>query len=654
MAAHIAAAGAQGMIRPPGAARMRIGWMLVGLLMLVGAVYAPVAGFDFVSYDDGVYVYANPPVREGLSRSGVRWALTTRHAANWHPLTWLSHMLDVSLLGTAPGRHHLSSLAWHLVNALLVFMALRGLTGRGRLALLVAAAFALHPLQVESVAWVAQRKSLVSTMFWLLTLWAYGVYARRPGLRSYSLVVCGLCAGLMAKPMAVTLPCVLLLMDAWPLGRWVKVPKGRLVAEKLPLLLPVAVACSLTLWAQQGGGALRPLAEYPLATRLGHAVTAYAAYLQKAFWPFSLAVHYPHPGPPGTAVLAGAVALLTAITALALGLRRRAPYLLIGWLWFVGTLVPVIGLVQVGTQAMADRYFYVPCLGLFTAVVWGGAALARRGRTAARGLALAAVVVLACSALRTARHLPVWTNSETLYRHALAVTAANDLAHNNLGMVLLDRGETAAAATHFRAALTIRPLYAQAANNLGITLLADGRAAAAVAQLQQVLKRHPAYRDARFNLALALTAAGRTEAAQRQYTQLLERAPDDAGAHNNLAALYMQQENWPAAANHYRRALVLKPGAADVLSNLGVALWQQGRAEAALDVFKQAVRRDPASVTALHNLARIQLALGDRQGAAAHLARALRLAPQRRDLQRTLEAMRVPKAGANANKDSTL
>lgn len=445
------------------------------LILLTTAVYAPVRHYDFVSYDDGDYITKNPHVLEGFTHQNIVWALTHFHSSNWHPVTWLSHMLDVKLWGRNAGGHHLTNVAFHAANACLLLLVLTSMTGAIWRSVFVAAVFALHPLHVESVAWISERKDVLSAFFWILTMAAYLRYVRRPQVKKYLLVVLCFALALMSKPMAVTIPFVLLLLDYWPLRRanlqssdlhkWL-----RLAAEKLPLVVLAIISSVITFLAQQSGGALIPLDYLPLPVRLGNALVSYTAYLSKSVWPVNLAVFYPMQGSIPSWQLATALLLLLAGTAVAIITAKRHPHLLVGWLWFVGTLVPVIGIVQVGNQAMADRYMYMPLVGLSIMVAWGAPRLisatiasAKRGQIALIAASVSALV--ACTAV-TANQLAYWQDSLRLFQHALAVTKDNWLAHGNVAISLGKKGEIREAMTHYRELLRIRPASVEALNNL--------------------------------------------------------------------------------------------------------------------------------------------------------------------------------------------
>jgi tetratricopeptide (TPR) repeat protein len=515
--------------------------LAAGLLVAATLVtYWPALENGFV-FDDIDYVTLNPQVQAGLTGPSIAWAFTTGHASNWHPLTWLSLELDRDLFGPEPWGYHLTNLVLHVANALLLFLVFWKMTTAVWPSAFVAALFALHPLHVESVAWVTERKDVLSTLFGLLALLAYWAYARRPALGRYLLVVLAFALSLLAKPMLVTLPFLLLLLDYWPLGRLrlVREPLAerhraagaagpvavaRLILEKVPLLLLAAASCVATWLAQQHGHSVQRLAQLPLALRAGNAVVAYAVYLRKVLWPTDLAAFYPHPGSslPWSHVAAPAL-LLVAVTALALWLRRRAPYLFVGWFWYLGTLVPVIGLVQVGSQGLADRYTYVPLVGIFIMAAWGVADLvARRPAQAAAPAALGWAVILVACALITWLQVHHWQDNLHLWHHALEVLPDNAFAHTNLGVAIMENAsgpdDETAAFSHFTRALQIDPDQARA--SLGLALLAQqrGRIEEAVQRFRRVLHLEPtnevAQRGLASNLARQLYLRG--EALRRE------------------------------------------------------------------------------------------------------------------------------------------
>ena len=447
-------------------------WNLAAGALLAALVFGAFGGAlfcGFVWFDDHGYVYENPAVTGGLTQAGLRWAWTTTHMYNWHPLTWLAHMADAELYGLNPAGHHFSSLLLHAANAILLFFFLRRATGRAAPALAAAALWAVHPLRAESVVWISERKDVLAAFFGLLALLAY-VRGPRPGRTFW--VAAAFAASLLAKPAWVTLPCLLLLLDAWPLGRWPREPAWKLVLEKAPLWLLAAGSCAMTLAAQSAGGAVKSFAALPAGARLANAATAAVQYLRALVWPTDLAVYYPFPaGGASAAAVAGAAVLLLALTALAVVLARRAPWGLVGWLWFLGALVPMIGLVQVGGQAWADRYSYLPHIGLALALAGGLAKIAdRRVWPVAAGLGVAGLVWLARA--QTA----VWRDTETLFRHALASTRDNWLIHFNLANRYQLDGRRAEACAEYRAVLAIAPNYVPAMNNLAWALAVDPQA----------------------------------------------------------------------------------------------------------------------------------------------------------------------------------
>ncbi len=475
------------------------------IAILTLAVYARVAGYPFVAYDDDLYVTQNPHVLAGLSAEGAAWAFTTTSAANWHPLTWLSHMADVSLFGVNPGAHHAVNVVIHAANALLLFFLLSRTTGAPWRSGFVAALFSLHPLHVESVAWVAERKDVLSALFFLLACRAHVRYVERPGRGRYLALAAFFCLGLLSKPTVVTLPFVLLLLDYWPLGRMapgkgpadrLPVPLGRLLLEKVPLFLLAAAVSAVAYATQQAGGTV---SGFPWAIRAAHAVNACAGYIGKMFWPGSLAVFYPFSGGnlsgPATAA---AVALLASATALALATLRSRPYLAAGWFWYLVTLVPASGIVQVGAHSMADRYTYLPLVGIFVMLAWGVPPLLpdRPGRKAA--LAASAALVLSSAAVASWFQVGYWRDSEALFSRALNVTADNWVAHYNLALVLQRQGRDAEAAPHYLAMLRIvpelpdtAPNLARAHNNLGVALERLGDLEGASTQFRESLRLRP-------------------------------------------------------------------------------------------------------------------------------------------------------------------
>jgi tetratricopeptide (TPR) repeat protein len=546
----------------------------VGLALLTFAAYSGVTANGFVEGDDEAYVWGNPHVVAGLTGPSVRWALTSIEHDNWHPLTWISHMADVQMFGVDPGRHHATSLVLHVANVLILFFLLLRWTDRTWPAALAAGLFAIHPLHVESVAWIAERKDVLSTLFGLLTIGAWIRFLESRTIARYALVLAAFAAGLAAKPMLVTLPFALLLLDFWPLRRsW----SAGLVREKLPLLAMAALSSVVTIVAQRRGGALQGLAATTPGDRIATAVTAYAGYLRHVVWPFSLAAFYRRPvGGFVTAAVAGSALVLIVLTAIAVRVVRRAPYVTFGWLWFLGTLVPVIGLVQVGDQAMADRYTYIPSIGLFVAAAWGVAAAARRLRAERVAIGAAAALLVALAMLTHAQ-AATWSSGIALYSHALAVDPDDQVAHNNLGLALYRAGRKDEALAHYRRAVELRPTFAGAQNNLGAVLAERGQAAEAIEHYEAALRSQAPSAMTLDNLGLALAAVGRL----------------------------------PEAMERWREALRLDPAFADAHNNLGVALAREGRVDEAIAELEAALRSRPDHAGARANLE--QLRAGQRR-----------------------------------------
>jgi tetratricopeptide (TPR) repeat protein len=609
-------------------------WIAAALAAATLAVYGQVAGHAFLNFDDNEYVVANPHVRAGLAAASVRWALTHVHAATWHPLTSLSHMLDVQLLGLHAGAQLLENAVLHALNAVLLFAALRRMTGARWPSALVAALFALHPQHVESVAWVSERKDVLSTLFWMLTLLAYAAYATRPQGRHYLVVVAVFALGLLAKPMLVTLPFVLLLLDYWPLRRLDPAhPDARLLWEKLPLIGLAALDSAVTYYAQQQAGAVVSTAAIPLSARLANALIAYATYLWKTVLPIHLAAFYPlHlPVPAWQTALAGLALVL--ISAGVLAAARRRPYLVVGWCWYLGTLVPVLGVVKQGEQAMADRFTYVPLIGVFIMLAWGLADLAAARRWPARRLWPAAAAGLAVCAVLSVWQVGQWRDSATLFRHALAVTTDNYLAHVNLGAALVADGRIDEALPHFEEGLRLRPDFVKAHVDVGMALAALGNADAANAAYERALAIDPASALAHYNLGVLRAQQGRLDEAVAEYRAALAANPDYANAHNNLGLALGALGRSGEAIDHYRAALALRPDLAPAHSNLAVALESAGQLDEALAHYQAAVALAPEEPLARLNLGAVLMGRGRIDEAIAQYREALRLRPGLSDAQ---------------------
>jgi Flp pilus assembly protein TadD len=589
-------------------------WPALVLLiaLAVAGTYAPVRHHDFINVDDPQYVFDNPHVRDGLSGASVAWAFTTNHAGNWHPLTWLSHMADVEVHGLSPGGHHLSNVILHAANTVILFLALVRLTGAAGPSLVVAALFGLHPLRVESVAWIAERKDVLSGLFWMLALLAYARYAARPSSGRYLGVALACACGLMSKPSVVTLPIVLLLLDFWPLQR-----SGvrRLVLEKVPLLAMSAATAAITLLVQQQGGAVRTFDALPLGDRLSNAVAAYVSYLWKAVWPTGLAPLYPYERAIAPAGIWAAALGLALITALLIHARRKLPFAAVGWGWYLVTLVPMIGLIQVGSQSMADRYTYLPMIGITVAVVWGLRAAAARAAAPAWLLPAASCVVIATSAFVTRQQLAHWRDGVTIWRHTVAVTDANVRAGTNLGHALGLQGRWHEALPVLEHVVRLREDDPEAQHYLGQTLAALGRHDSAVAHLQRAVGHSPEYAEAHGNLAISLATLERFDDALVHFREAARLNPASALGRMNLATALNHAAASAAEAGRYaeavawlEEAIALQPSLVEARMNLGAVHMRRGDVAAALGAYRAALDRDPGNADLQRRIALIEAA----------------------------------------------
>jgi Flp pilus assembly protein TadD len=589
-------------------------WCLAALLGLATlALYWPALQNGFVNYDDDRYVTANSRVQAGLSVSNLGWAFITPVAGNWHPLTVLSHMLVCQLGGLNPWPHHLVNVLLHAANAVLVFVLLRQLTGSRRRSFVVAALFAVHPLRVESVAWVAERKDVLSGFFGLLALILYARHARRrdvpPGagalIRSgaYWLALVFFVLGLMSKPMLVTWPFVLLLLDYWPLGRISSRSLPFLMAEKIPFLVLSAAVSVITFQVQRQDSAVETIQNLPVMARAENALISLSRYLGKTFWPTDLAVLYPYPDHWSAAVVIVAATVLLGVSAFAVSQRGRQPWWLTGWLWYLGTLIPVIGLVQVGLQSMADRYTYLPSLGIGIALVWTAEALTRTWRRQALVLAAVSAIAVALCAIVTRRQLGFWRDSETLWQHTIAVTADNPIACYNLGTAFDAQGRIADAISAYQAMLKLQPDSSLGRLNLGADLDKSGDPSSAAAEYEQVIRLDPDNAKAHNNMGIVLFNQGRTDAAIREFKEAVRLLPDSAETHNSLAAALYTHGEGDAAIQQFRAALQLKPDYAEAHFNLGCVLARAGQTNEAIGQLREAVRLKPGYSAAQERLA---------------------------------------------------
>jgi tetratricopeptide (TPR) repeat protein len=716
----------------------------LGLLFLTLVIYWPVLRFDFVNYDDDKYVTANPHVLAGLTRQSVAWAFHTTDANFWHPVTWLSHMADCQLYGPHPAGHHLTNLGLHLFNTLLLFGLWNRMTGACWRSAFVAALFAVHPLHVESVAWVAERKDVLSTFFGLLSLWAYiryvspsGTQSPRPvrsrnsgarrepkaqsprskvaseaGARSptyplthspthsafhiphsafwYGAALLFFALSLMSKPMLVTLPFLLLLLDYWPLRRLQLIASHQQLStllEKLPFLALSAIFGVVAVWAQKQGGSLMSLENLPLGSRLANALVSYARYMSKTVWPTHLAVPYPLVLAWPMWQVVGAALLLLAASIGAVAWARRLPFLFTGWFWFFGTLVPVIGFVQVGNYSLADRFTYLPSVGLFVVGAWGLHQLSVRWPRHRSTLVLLGLFLVGACCWRAAVQVQYWKSSETLFAHATSVIRNNYIAYNNLGTALDQSGQAeramecfaqalrikpdhpeahinlalaltgqkkfAEAVAHYEAALRVAPADAQAHNNLANLLDLLGRTAEALPHYLAALQVKPDFPEAEYNLAGALARQGRLEDAITHYQTALRLAPQNASAHYNLAALLALSGRLPEAKDHYLATLRLNPGHASAHNNLGNLLVRLGEPQEAIAHFTAALQAEPDLAEAHYSLAKLLISEGKPEAARPHLREAMRLRPDwtpaLNDLARSMDSSSSPKRSVDGS-----
>jgi tetratricopeptide (TPR) repeat protein len=609
--------------------------ILFGLAIVTFGIYAQVIGHHFITLDDPAYITENSMVNRGVTLDGLAWAFTTFYFGYWHPLTWIAHMIDSQLFGMFAGGHLLVNALIHAADTLLVFWFLLGTTRARWSSALVAALFALHPLHVESVAWAAELKDTLSTFFGLLSLIAYVRYAEGPSVRRYAWVAITLALGLLTKPMLVTWPFVMLLLDYWPLRRFVSVvgtsrcdvripPQRRdavptfrwsvvrgLVVEKLPLFVLVTASAVVTTISASHNGAVRTLAREPMALRLSNALVSYANYFLRAFWPNDLAVYYPFPeaGIPAWQII-GAALFLIGITAFCFFQRKIRPYLIVGWLWFLGTLVPVIGLVQAGRQTMADRYFYIPSIGLFIALVFGLGDIAKSWRVAPSLRAGIALVVLLILATLTNAQIHRWRDSFTLFEHTLAVTPPNPLIEYDLGLAFAESNRYDEAAPHFEKTVQIRPNDYKSLLYMGISRFYQGRLPEAIEYAQAAIRSQANSARAHDLLGMALAKQNRNEAALDEMRRAVELAPKDADIRNDLGLALAQLGRIPEAIDEFHEAVRLDPDKAALAhANLGWALLGSGKARESIPEFEAALHLQPESKAAADGLRQAQAQL---------------------------------------------
>jgi tetratricopeptide (TPR) repeat protein len=559
-------------------------WICIGLLIAIFAVYAQVATHAFINFDDPIYVTENPQVRAGLTSDGVVWAFTTFHDSNWFPLTWLSHMLDVQLFGLDSGWHHLINVLLHALSTLLLFIVLRRITGARWPSAFVALVFAIHPLHVESVAWIAERKDVLSTLFWMLTLLAYSNYVRQPTRQRYLLTLFIFCLGLMAKPMLVTLPVVLILLDLWPLRRGVR------LVEKIPFFIASLASSVIAFVAHQQGGAVATLEVIPVASRIENALITYVVYILKTFWPTHLAIFYPYPLQSLIVPAILSAIALSVITVLVVLAYKQRPYLAVGWFWYVVTLLPVIGIIQTGSQARADRYTYIPMIGFTIALTWAAVDLLKPWHRM-----LAALAAFAGLALLTLTWFQVatWRDDISLYRHAIAAVPGNYIAYYNLASALEAQGQTDEAVIQLREAVRARPYYVPARAELGQLLAAQGHTDEALQELQAAIRLRPDDPIAHYRLGSVLGSLGRANEAASEFAETVRLQPNNPDAHYNLALALAQQDHIADAAREFAATIGLRPDDADAHFNLGISLARLGQLDGAIQQFNETLRLRP-------------------------------------------------------------
>ncbi len=590
--------------------------VLICLFLVIATLvaYWQVRNHNFLSFDDHLYILHNQHVNKGLSLESISWAFSFTDIAYWHPLTWLSHMLDCQLYGLNPSMHHTTSLILHIINCLLLFLVFKGMTGAVWKSAFIAALFALHPINVESVAWVAERKNVLSTLFWMLTLLTYGYYSLQPGFYRYFLTLFCFLLGLLAKPMLVTLPFVLLLFDYWPLerlrcrsttniDRYKKASLLHLILEKIPFFLLAGASIYISSLSVQHHGIVVSTESVSMKLRVANALVSYVKYIGKMIWPKNLAVFYPFPDTLPHWQILGAALFLVCVSILVFRALRSKPYFMVGWLWYIGTLVPAIGLIQAGLwPSIADRFAYVPLIGLFIVIAWGVPDLVAQWRYKKIVLATTATVLLLIFTAASRSQNRYWTNNIALFKHSLDVTNDNDVAHQKLGEALAAQGKTDEAVRHYYEALRIKPDLVAAHLNLGVALREEGKINEAVEHFSMALRAKPDCAEAYYELGVTLEKQGNFDAAVRHYSEALRIKPKFAKGHNNLGSVLAQQGNVKGAFYHYYEALRINPNYAGAYYNLGKFAANQGKIEEAIFYFKKTLEVSPNMPAALYNL----------------------------------------------------
>jgi Flp pilus assembly protein TadD len=600
------------------------------LTLTLLAVFYQVHNFKFINFDDPVYVTENPNIQAGLTLNAVKWAFTTGYYGNWNPMTWLSLMLDWQLFGSNPAGFHLTSLIFHILNTLLLFLVLKQMTNAIWQSAFVAALFALHPLHVEAVVWISSRKDILSTFFWFLTMWAYVRFVRHPKIAGYLLVVAFLVLGLLSKPMLVTLPFVFLLLDYWPLDRIKRVDWktiSQLILEKIPFFILVVVFSVIAVFTQRSIGAIVKITELAFKYRIYNALISYVKYIEKMFWPGGLAALYPHPVENVSVLYAviSAVVLLT-VTILVIRFAQNHRYLVTGWFWYIGTLVPVIGLVQVGRHAMADRYSYITLTGLFIIIAWSLPELLAKSPQRKIALGVSMILVLTTLGICAHRQTSYWENSDTLFSHTIEVTQDNYVVYNNLGVTYNDIGRYPEAMEAFSQAIRIKPDDADAYTNLGIVYRRLGRFTEAIDAYKQAIKIKPGLAEAHNNLGFVLASNGKFAEAVEHY-EIAMKTIDTPRVHRNYAWALFNLGRFEQAIAEYRKTLLLMPNDPNVLNEFGYALAHTGEFDEAITLYDKALQIKPDFTDAHINIGYALTIRSNLDQAAVHLSKALQLDP---------------------------
>ena len=653
-------------------------YLIVILLILISFIaFGRIMANDFINFDDDIYITGNNYIKSGINTESIKWAFTSSHAANWHPLTWLSHMLDWQLFGANASGHHLVNLLLHIGSAILLFLFLNKTTGSLWPSAFVAAMFALHPLRVESVAWASERKDVLSMFLGMATIYVYALYVENHKLSKYFLCLALFALSLLAKPMLVTLPFLLLLLDYWPLGRWQKALKPQLLpvgnkgglvknkakqrktnstkykkisiplvdrsktirsllVEKLPFIFMAIASSIVTIWAQSNGGAVAYLEQLPFLDRILNAIVSYVQYLIKMFWPVNLVIFYPYRQFLPFWQVFGAASILLGVSIAVIYAIKKVPFLFVGWFWYLGTLVPVIGLMQVGFQSIADRYTYFPSIGIAIILTWGVIYLSKVKLR--KIIIIPTVIILTALTFLTWQQCGYWKNSNSLFSHVLQATKDNYLAHNNLGLALAAEGKNEEAIAHYLKAIEINP-YCKAHFNLGVALVAQGRIEEAIA----AIKLNPNQQEAHFGLSVALVARGknlvaqgRIEEAITHYLSAIKINSDNADAHCNLADVFVQQNKIDQAIEHFREAVRITPSSFAALNNLGVNLEKQLKHDEAIEYYRRAVQIEPKNPGIYFNLGVALGNKGELKEAANNFRLAIKIKPDYEEARRAL------------------